>query len=124
MSLRISTRRANESGIETLQKRQVENLRKVKASRDAAKVASALAAVKAAASSATKPDDQFAGGECRFDPERMWRKEPQVHVVPEHRGITAKGGARSRHEAAVGMALNDGEAGSQCGLIEGVRQLA
>ncbi|MFO0677446.1 MAG: methylmalonyl-CoA mutase family protein [Polyangiaceae bacterium] len=38
---------------EEVQKRQVENLRKVKASRDAAKVASALAAVKAAASSAT-----------------------------------------------------------------------
>ncbi len=60
----------------------------------------------------------------RLDPEGARAAEAQVDVVPEHRRVPLQRGARARDAAAVGVTLDDLEAGGERRLVERVRELA
>src|SRR5947209_2568758 len=59
-----------------------------------------------------------------FDAERGRGAEAQVNVIPEDRGVAARGGRRAGHDARVRVALDDLEARPERRAVERVRQLA
>uniref|UniRef100_UPI00313AE672 hypothetical protein n=1 Tax=Inquilinus sp. OTU3971 TaxID=3043855 RepID=UPI00313AE672 len=73
---------------------------------------------------AAEADLQLRPGQPRLDAEGGGAAEAQVDIVPEYGGVAPGGGARARHQPAVGVALDDLEAGGQRRLVQAVRQLA
>ena len=86
--------------------------------------ASGAGAMAAACAGGAECNDQRVVGELRLDAKRLGGAKAQIDIVPEHRRVAAELGPRARHDAAMGVPLDDLEPRLPRRLVERVRQLA